>query len=130
MNPAPIPDTVAPKYSSVSVSAYAFKVQPTATMMPPTAIVYFGPNRDPSVSTIQPPAGVSQVSSAMKMLNAHWISAMLQPCACLIGCTNSVQPYCKFAISIMLITPNRSCIQRLLVGLPVARLADIVFLPP
>ena len=85
-------------------------------MIPPNAMVNLGPRLAPSVSTIQPPAGVSQVSSAMKMLNAHWMSAMLQPCADWIGLTNNVQPYWRLAISIMLATPNRSCSHRLADG--------------
>src|SRR5690242_955066 len=59
-----------------------------------------------------PSIGVSQVSVAIKMLNATWISAMLQPCACRIGPTKSVQPYCRFAISTMQSTPSQSCTQR------------------
>jgi len=53
------------------------------------------------MSTIQPSIGVSQVSSAMKTANANWIEAIDQPCALLIGLTNSVQPYCRLAIITM-----------------------------
>ena len=38
--------------------------------MPPAATTSFGPRFGPSLSTIQPSSGVSQVSSAMKMLKA------------------------------------------------------------
>src|SRR5579863_9407165 len=75
--------------------------QPMATMMPPKATTNFGPRRGPSRSTIHPSIGVSHVSRAMKIANATWIEAMVQPCALLIGLTNSVQPYCKLAIIIM-----------------------------
>ena len=40
---------------------------PNPAAVSPTA----RPRRGPKASTSQPPAGVSQVSSAMKMLNAH-----------------------------------------------------------
>ena len=86
--------------------------QPSATMMPPNATISFGPRRAPRVSTIQPSIGVSQVSSAMKMLNANWIDASDQPCALLIGLTNSVQPYCRLAISTMQMMPTMSWPQR------------------
>ena len=70
-------------------------------MMPPNATTNFGPRRGPRMSTIQPSIGVSQVSSAMKMLKANWMAAMDQPCALLIGLTNSVHPYCRLAIITM-----------------------------
>ena len=98
-------------------------------MTPPKAMVNFGPRLAPSESTIQPPAGVSQVSSAMKMLNAHWMSAIPQPCAAWIGLTNKVQPYCRLAISIMLITPNKSCSHRLADGGRSEALMDISVAP-
>ncbi len=78
--------------------------QPTATMMPPKATISFGPRCGPSMSTIQPSIGVSQVSSAMKIAKANWIEAIDQPCALLIGLTNSVQPYCRLAIITMQMT--------------------------
>src|ERR1700723_2877772 len=81
-------------------------------MMPPNATINLGPLRAPIASTIQPSTGVSQVSSAIKMLNASWISAIDQPCALLIGLTNSVQPYCRLAISTMQMMPTVSCPQR------------------
>src|SRR5690349_16705707 len=68
--------------------------------------------------------GVSQVSVAMKIANATWISAMLQPRAWWIGLTNSVQPYCRLAISTMHNTPSHSCSQRF-----PALLSDIPGLP-
>ena len=48
----------------------------------------------------------------MKIVNAHWMSARLQPCASRIGPTNSVHAYCRLAISIMQRTPSHSCAQR------------------
>ena len=48
----------------------------------------------------------------MKMLKATWISAMLQPWAWWIGLTNSVQAYCRLAISTMHSTPSQSWTQR------------------
>src|SRR3984885_15919321 len=83
-------------------------------MTPPNATISLGPLRGPMASTIQPSTGVSQVSSAIKMLNASWISAIDQPCALLIGLTNSVQPYCRLAISTMQMMPTMSCAQRVL----------------
>ena len=64
------------------------------------------------MSTIQPSIGVSQVSSAMKIVNASWIAARASKrhprksnpqalCASRIGLTNSVQPYCRLAIITM-----------------------------
>src|SRR5215469_5535731 len=69
--------------------------------MPPAATTSLGPRRSPRLSTIQPWIGVSQVSSAMKILNASWIDAIDQPWALLMGLTKIVQPYCRLAISIM-----------------------------
>src|SRR3974390_3203176 len=75
--------------------------QPIATMTPPKATIIFGPRCGPNISTIHPWIGVSQVSSAIKIENATWIEVIDQPCALLIGLTNSVQPYCRLAIIIM-----------------------------
>jgi hypothetical protein len=50
-------------------------IQPSATSTPPNATTSLGP----ILSASQPSIGVSQVSSATKMLNAIWISATLQP---------------------------------------------------
>ena len=72
----------------------------------------FGPRCGPSTSTIQPSIGVSQVSSAMKIAKANWIEAIDQPCALLIGLTNSVQPYCRLAIITMQMMAQMSCRQR------------------
>src|ERR1700722_18281527 len=74
---------------------------PAPTKMPPKPTMSFGPRCGPSKSTIQPSTGVSQVSSAMKIAKANWIDAIDQPCALLIGLTNSVQPYCRLAIITM-----------------------------
>ena len=64
--------------------------------------------RGPRRSTTAPAAGVSQVSVAMKMLKAHWISATLQPRARCMGSTNRVQAYCRLAINAMQITPSHN----------------------
>ncbi len=61
-----MPVSAAPTYSIVRVDAHEFTIQPSATMMPPTATTSFGPMRSAS----QPSTGVNQVSSATKMLNA------------------------------------------------------------
>src|ERR1700683_1099910 len=87
-------------------------IQPRATNTPPQATTSLGPVRAPRVSTIHPSIGVSQVSNAMKMLNANWIDASDQPCALLIGLTNSVQPYCRLAIRTMQRIQKISCNQR------------------
>ena len=86
--------------------------QPSPTMMPPKAIISLGPRRAPRLSTIQPSIGVSHVSSAMKIEKANWMDASDQPCALLIGLTNSVQPYCKLAISTMQMMQMISWVQR------------------
>src|ERR1700752_3009233 len=86
--------------------------QPMATVMPPKAIMIFGPRCGPRTSTIHPSIGVSQVSSAMKIEKANWIDAIDQPWALLIGLTNSVQPYCRLAIIIMQTTQVASSPQR------------------
>jgi len=59
------------------VSTREFMTHPSATMMPPNATTNLGPSRGPRLSAIQPSIGVSQVSSAMKMLKATWIDANL-----------------------------------------------------
>jgi hypothetical protein len=61
-------------------------------VIPPNATISLGPFLGPRMSTIQPSIGVSQVSRAMKMAKANWIAAIDQPCALLIGLTNSVHP--------------------------------------
>ena len=71
---------------------------------------------------------MNQVSSAMKMLNANWMSAIAQPCALFIGCTNSVQLYCRLAIIIMQTTPKMSCAQRFTGGAALCG-AGMVLLP-
>ena len=75
-------------------------------------MVIGGPRRGPRLSTNQPATGVSQVSVAMKIANAIWISAILHPCALFIGLTNRVQAYCRFAIRIMQTMPSHSWDQR------------------
>src|SRR5664280_2548183 len=89
-----MPEITAPRYNIDNDSALALRTQPMATIMPPKETTSFGPRSGPSMSTIQPSIGVSQVSRAMNIAKATWIEAMDQPCALLIGLTNSVQPYC------------------------------------
>src|SRR5579862_244488 len=100
-----MPARTAPKYSIDSVSAFELTIQPAAMSTPPKATISFGPSWAPSLSTIQPSIGVSQVSSATNILKATWIAATDQPCALFIGPTNSVQPYCRLAIMIMQMIP-------------------------
>src|ERR1035441_2575316 len=83
-----------------------------ATMTPPNETTSFGPRCGPRMSTIHPSNGVSQVSRAMNIAKANWIEAMDQPCALLIGLTNSVQPYCRLAIITMQMMLNIRLIQR------------------
>ena len=78
-----MPDSDGAEIEDASVSATELMIQPTPTMMPPNATISRGPFLGPSRSTIQPSIGVSQVSRAMKMLNAIWMSAIAQPCALL-----------------------------------------------
>src|SRR5580693_4791752 len=99
--------------------------QPSATMTPPNATISRGPLRGPMASTIQPSTGVSQVSSAIKILNASWISAIDQPCALLIGLTNRVQPYCRLAISTMQAMPTTSWVQRVVEDAIASDLIDV-----
>src|SRR5579872_692088 len=61
---------------------------------------------------MNPSIGVSQVSNAMKRLNATWMLAISQLCAFAIGGTKNVQPYWRLAIIAMQMTPTISCIQR------------------
>src|ERR1700761_2439667 len=98
--------------------------QPAAPQRPPKAITSLGPSL-PRLSAIQPWMGVSQVSSAMKMLNATWIEAIDQPCALLIGLTKNVQPYCRLAINIMQRMATISCVQRV-AELAAARMSAVV----
>src|SRR6185312_7990363 len=107
-----MPPSTAPKYSISSELAYELTIQPAAMPMPPIATISFGPFCGPILSTSQPSTGVSQVSSAMKTLKATWMAATDQPCLAAIGCTNSVQPYCRLAIMIMQIMPAMSWVQR------------------
>src|SRR5205085_957634 len=67
-----------------------------------------GPNR----STRYPSTGTSHVSVSTKMVNATWIAARPQWYLASIGLTNSVHPYCRFAIIVMQTMPKISCHQR------------------
>src|SRR3984957_12693158 len=98
---------------------------PSATVMPPNATTSFGPRFGPSTSAAQPRIGVSQVSSAMKMAKANWIAAIDQPCALLIGLTNSVQPYCRLAIRTMQRMTKISWLQRVAPSVAVAGAAVV-----
>src|SRR6202043_1034804 len=101
-------------------------IQPMPTMMPPKPIMILGPRCGPSMSTIQPSIGVSQVSSAMKIANANWIEAIDQPFALLIGLTNSVQPYCRLAIITMQMTQIARYPQRAFTDATVGALVVVV----
>src|SRR5690349_18050447 len=100
--------------------------QPIATVMPPKATTAFGPRFGPRTSASQPATGVSHVSSAMKIEKATWIEAIDQPCALLMGLTNSVQPYCRLAIIIMQMTQIASRTQRVAATLSVRTALDAV----
>src|ERR1700733_10887610 len=77
-------------------------------MTPPNAITTLGPY----LSTNHASTGTSQVSVTTKSVKASWIAARPQWYFASIGSTNSVQPYCRFAIIAMQTTPIASCIQR------------------
>ena len=69
------------------------------------------------------------------MVKATWIAALVQPYLSAIGLTNSVQPYCRFAIIAMQTMPMNSCIQRYDAGrvailLNVPASASVVIFPP
>src|ERR1700757_3704985 len=68
--------------------------------------------RGPYLSTNHASTGTSQVSVTTKSVKANWIAALPQWYFASIGSTNSVQPYCRFAIIAMQTTPIASCIQR------------------
>ena len=76
---------------------------------PPMTTTRLGPN----LSTNQPSTGTSQVSSRTKIAKAIWMLFRSQPWAALIGLTNRVQPYWRFAIIAMQTMPITSCSQRL-----------------
>src|SRR6266853_3452424 len=61
--------------------------------------------------------GTNQVSVNTKMVKATWIAALVQPYLSAIGLTNSVQPYCRFAIIAMQTMPMTNCIHRYEAGL-------------
>jgi hypothetical protein len=61
----------------------------------------------------QPEHGMSHVSQAMKKVNPHWTSDSFQWVAAMMGFTNKVQAYCRFAIIIIATTAALKRIQRL-----------------
>src|SRR5258708_19436155 len=80
--------------------------------IPPARTTSRGPKR----STRYPSKGTSQVSSATNTENATWIEARPQWNLASIGFTNSVQPYCRFAIMAMQMMPTASCTHRYAAG--------------
>src|SRR5215831_17582574 len=76
--------------------------QAMPTRTPPTRATIFGPKR----STSQPSTGTSQVSVNTKIVKATWIAGRPQGNFWSIGLTNSVQPYCRFAIITMQTMPT------------------------
>src|SRR3984885_1935361 len=70
----------------------------------------------PYLSTNQASIGTSQVSVTTNSVKASWIAARPQWNLASIGSTNSVQPYCRFAIIAMQTMPIASCSQRKYVG--------------
>ncbi len=99
-------------------------IHPIPTKIPPKATISRGPFFGPTLSTIQPWIGVSQVSSATNRLKAIWMSATAQPCATFIGRTNKVQPYCRLAIITMQTMPMISWSQRFAAGMAADGPAD------
>src|SRR5882724_804675 len=65
----------------------------------------------PYLSTNQASIGTSQVSVTTKIVTANWIDARPQRFLASIGSTNSVQPYCRFAIIAMQTMPMTSLSQ-------------------
>src|ERR1700694_4029621 len=61
--------------------------------------------------------GTSHVSVNTKIVKATCIAALVHPCLSAMGLTNSVQPYCRFAIIAMQTMPITSCIHRYEAGL-------------
>src|SRR5215469_11498836 len=97
--------------------------------IPPARIIHFGP----ILSTIQPSMGTSQVSQRMKIVKATWISALDQPNCAVMGTTNSVQAYCRFATDDMQMMPRISWVHRVAVNDDWAADEDCdirAFLPP
>src|SRR5580658_10984011 len=66
----------------------------------------------PYLSTNHASIGTSQVSVTTKSVKASWIAGRPQWNLASIGSTNSVQPYCRFAIIAMQTMPIASCSQR------------------
>ena len=66
----------------------------------------------PYLSTNQPSIGTSHVSNRTNRVKAIWMAARSQPKAFWIPGTKNVQPYCRFAIITMQMTPKISWPQR------------------
>src|SRR3954465_7505292 len=103
-----MPPIAAAKYSMGSELATELMTQATPTRMPLTITTGVGPKR----STRYPSSRTSHVSASTKIVNATWIAARPQWNFASSGPTNSVQPYCRFAIITMQTTPMASCTQR------------------
>src|SRR6185503_14270803 len=69
--------------------------------------------RGPKRSTNHPSIGTSHVSVATKIVKAIWMAGRPQWNFASIGSTKYVQPYCRFAIITMQMTPATSWSQRL-----------------
>src|SRR5215469_4147583 len=113
--PAPKPAAVNPPHRP-RLSGNHLRALPTEVPMPPARIIHFGPIR----STMAPSIGTNQVSHRMKMVKATWISALDQPNCVVIGPTNNVQAYCKFATDDMQMIPKISWVHRRAVNDPCA----------
>src|SRR5262245_16302432 len=99
--PAPTPASISAKYSIPSELANAFRDHAIATTTPPNMTTSRGPNR----STNQPSTGTSHVSVATKIVKATWMLVRPQWYFASMGSTKYVQPYWRFAIITMQMTP-------------------------
>src|SRR4051812_31097772 len=90
-----------------SESAYEFITHAMPHSRPPTKMTM----RGPYLSTNQPSMGTSQVSKSTNRVKATWIDARSQPNFFWISGTKNVQPYCRFAIITMQMTPMMSWTQ-------------------
>ena len=106
--PAPMPPTTAAAYNIGSELANEFITHAAPTSNDASTTMMRGPNR----STRYPSIGTSHVSVSTNSVKATWIAARPHPCFALIGLTNSVHPYWRFAIIDMHSTPTNSCHHR------------------